>query len=412
MDSSQQIAARTTDGSSVVHSARPDATRTLSVTATFRLSEEGRKLSLLAGGDGKAVQQITLAVPTTRLHLVNVSPDGTAVLKLQPQYHLMGDDQVVRNDAPPTYDAPPSLDDLFKDAARNHQLERSYNVGRAQARDRARESRFEAHQRLAERFLSDPEMRALRHPKPTPRQCYIALNGRPVLFDAKQHRDFARQVPPEAHRRFIADERARSERGAAQYQQNMELHRQRLEFIANWISQRGTADQKARHAAGVLPMKEFLEALADDRFAAVAATTHVRDGAERLQRHLRKFPRYSRVVVTGENLSVTTSIADTVKAAHWSLKEELEAAFPEAKMTLRVHRLSLKDDPSAPTVTQLGVLVFVPEGPFTVKREFVVPDSGAQAVATTVDSRRVVGLQTNLAARLDDLDKDSDARLA
>lgn len=392
MNASQPLSAHALDASAV---ARQDSGRTLTVVATFRLSEEGRKLSLLQGGDGKALQQISIAVPTTRLHLVNVSADGTAILKLQPQYHLMADDRVVRNDSPPTYDAPPTLDDLFRDAARNHQLERSYTIGRSQERDRARENRFEAHQRLAERFLSSPEMRALRHPKPTPRQCYIAVNGRPVLFDTKQHRDFARQVPPEAHRRFMEDERARSQRGAALFEQNMALHHERLRFIANWISERGTPDQKARHAAGVLPMKEFMEALADERFATVAGTVHARDGVERLQRHLRKFPRYARVVVTRENLSVTTSIADTVKSAHWALKEQLEAAFPDAKMTLRVHRIGLREDPTAPTITQLGVLVFVPVGPFTVKREFVVPDDSAQLMSAGIDSRKVVGLQTN-----------------
>ena len=33
--------------------------------ATYLLSEDGRKASLLAGGDGHAVQQITLQVPPT-----------------------------------------------------------------------------------------------------------------------------------------------------------------------------------------------------------------------------------------------------------------------------------------------------------------------------------------------------------
>ena len=105
MNASQQLSAHASDAGAV---ARQDSGRTLTVVATFRLSEEGRKLSLLQGGDGKALQQVSVAVPTTRLHLVNVSPDGTAVLKLQPQYHLMADDRVARNDSPPTYDAPPT----------------------------------------------------------------------------------------------------------------------------------------------------------------------------------------------------------------------------------------------------------------------------------------------------------------
>ena len=50
-------------------------TRTFPVVATYHLSEEGRKASLLAGGDGRAVQEIKIQVPTNRFHLVSVDPD-------------------------------------------------------------------------------------------------------------------------------------------------------------------------------------------------------------------------------------------------------------------------------------------------------------------------------------------------
>src|SRR5690606_1831328 len=56
----------------------PDALRvlptgqTLAVSATYQLSEAGRKASLIAGGDGKGVQRLTVQVPTARLHLVTV----------------------------------------------------------------------------------------------------------------------------------------------------------------------------------------------------------------------------------------------------------------------------------------------------------------------------------------------------
>ena len=61
-------------GSSVsaVSTPGPEVARTLSVTATYLLSEDGRKASLLAGGDGHAVQQLALQVPANRLHLVCV----------------------------------------------------------------------------------------------------------------------------------------------------------------------------------------------------------------------------------------------------------------------------------------------------------------------------------------------------
>ena len=74
----------------------PAATKMLTVTATYRLSEEGRKASLLAGGDGKAVKQLSLQVPANRLHLVSVDAHGVARLKLRPRYQLDGDNGIVR----------------------------------------------------------------------------------------------------------------------------------------------------------------------------------------------------------------------------------------------------------------------------------------------------------------------------
>src|SRR3954451_14477102 len=70
----------------------PASTKMLIVTATYLLSEEGRKASLLDGGDGKAVQQLSLQVPANRVHLVTVDAHGDALLQLQPQHQLHGAD--------------------------------------------------------------------------------------------------------------------------------------------------------------------------------------------------------------------------------------------------------------------------------------------------------------------------------
>lgn len=91
----------------------PAATRTLTVAATYMLSEEGRKASLLAGGDGRAVQELRIEVPASRLHLVSVDASGVARLKLRSQYQLDDHRGVLRIDASPIYDAAPSLEELF-----------------------------------------------------------------------------------------------------------------------------------------------------------------------------------------------------------------------------------------------------------------------------------------------------------
>lgn len=91
----------------------------LTVTASYNLPEAGRKASLLAGGDGRGRQQLSVQVPTTRLHLVAADVNGVARLKLQPRFEHAEDQRVVRHDNPPTYDVPATIEDLFKDAARN-----------------------------------------------------------------------------------------------------------------------------------------------------------------------------------------------------------------------------------------------------------------------------------------------------
>src|SRR5579872_5827392 len=184
----------------------------LAATATFRLSEQGRKASLLAGANGHAVQEMTVAVPTNRMHLVAVDAEGNARLKLQPRYVLNADQQVVLNDDPPIFDALPSVDDLLKEAARNHQLENAYNVERAERKRQQQDRWFELHQHIAEAFLADPKQRARVHPRPTPRQCHLLAHHSIIRFDVKTDVGIARQVPPEAYRRFCADERERVQR--------------------------------------------------------------------------------------------------------------------------------------------------------------------------------------------------------
>src|SRR5918997_6648299 len=114
--------------------------QTLSVAATYHLSETGRKASLLAGGDGRARQQLSLQVPATRLHLVAVDINGVARLKLQPRFEFADDQRVLRHDTPPTFDVPPTIEDLFKYAARNHELERQYLSQRATSRSQRRDA--------------------------------------------------------------------------------------------------------------------------------------------------------------------------------------------------------------------------------------------------------------------------------
>ena len=59
-----------------------------------------------------------IAVPLTRLHLVHVDNNGLARLKLRPQFKPNTDHRIVKIKFALVYDHPPTLDELFQDAAR------------------------------------------------------------------------------------------------------------------------------------------------------------------------------------------------------------------------------------------------------------------------------------------------------
>ena len=135
-----------------------------------------------------------------------------------------------------------------------------------------------------------------------------------------------------------------------------------------------------RQAAGVLPLGEIVQAIADQAFAPLNdRPIYQRDGARQLQEHLRQFPSYSEATVDGEDLSVFSSNAQTATVDQWNAVQELRAALPDADVKLRAHRLSLKHNSEAPSCTLFGVRVTRRVGPFTLQREYATPSGVAAA---------------------------------
>jgi hypothetical protein len=356
----------------------------LNVAATFLLSEEGRKASLLAGGDGRAVQELNIRVPATRLHLVSVDRQGVARLKLRPRFEVDGHKRIVRIDSVPTYDAPPTLDDLFRAAAHNFELERAYFAERSAARAKRRDAEYDYREQTAAAFLADQTQRAVVHPPPTPKRCCVQTERGRAFFDVATDVGSAQKVPPEAHRRFRLDLRAKQERIRQERAAQLAIHGERKRFIAEWIAMYGTSEQQVRHAAGVLPIEEVIEAMADEAFTILGdRAQYVRDGAERLQAHLRCIPTYRDVAVSHADLVVTSRHADKATKEQWAFVQELRALKPDASVILRMHRLAWQQDPSAPDLVLYGALVTCKAGPFTVRREYLAPDaasSGARGI--------------------------------
>jgi hypothetical protein len=119
------------------------------------------------------------------------------------------------------------------------------------------------------------------------KRCHVETEHGRVVSDANTDAGPARDVPAEAHRRFRGDQRARRERNHQVRAAHLALHEEKKRALAAWIAAHGTPDQQARYAAGVLPIEEAIEAMADLAFAVLAdRPRYILDGPVRLQANL------------------------------------------------------------------------------------------------------------------------------
>lgn len=347
------------------------APTSLSATATFILSEEGRKASLLSGGDGRALQTVTLEVPASRLHLVSVNRQGVARLRLRPRFEVDANQRVTRLDSFPAFDTPPSADELLRLAARNHELEQTYRSAKTAAALTRQDTQRELRERVAQAFLADPAQRALSHPPPTQRRCCVEAEGRRIVFDVAEDPVLAKTVALEATRRFRADQRAKRDQNLQERAKQLALHEEKKRFVADWIAKHGTPEQQARQTAGVLPMAEAMEAIADQVFVPAAShERYVRHGAAKLQALLRASAEYSETVVTPSEIIAETSVAKTATASQWAAVEKLRATLSGATVTLMAQRLRCRRALAAGDCREEFVAVALHVGPITVRREF------------------------------------------
>jgi hypothetical protein len=331
----------------------------------------------MAGGDGHALQQITLQVPANRLHLVSVDKQGVARLKLRPRYEMDVERGIVRLDAAPVYDEPPTIDELYRAAANNHELEATYFATRNAARSKRGEADRAFRETAAEAFLSDKGQRAVTHPPPTPKRCYLESDKGRLRFDVATDLGRAKEVPAEAHRRFRADLRERDEHNRQERATQLALHEEKKRYIAEWVAANGTEEQKLRQADGMLPMDEAIVGITDQAFEPGShLPVYMHDGATRLQEFLRAATGQNDIVVAPADVTVRSVHAVKTTAAQWAVVQHLRSRLPDANVVLRQHVLSSKRHDGAERLRVFGVLVTKQHGPFVLRREYVVDESG------------------------------------
>lgn len=361
--------------------------RTLKVRAEYRLDEAGRKASLLQGGSGQAHQRVVLTLPAARLHLVQVGKDGTARLKLRPQFRVNDEQRIVLVDARPSFDHVPTTDELLQEAARNHELERGFAGQRTTSRATRHEAFSQWLEETARQFLADPAARAIVHPAPTPRVCQLATSRGPVHIFANSGSSIVRQVPLEAFRRFQNDVRIRHGQAATQREHDVAVDAERRRLMAEWVATHGTPDQRERFAAGALPKAEWLAAVTDATFAPLAAMpTYDSNGARTLQDFLRQIPTHASVVVTHADYRVVTKPLTTATPTQWEWMQWARRLLPPANVHLRERELVWSGDSRAPRHRTITLLVTTKVGPLNLRREFTVPEAAPAATERTKEA--------------------------
>lgn len=284
----------------------------------------------------------------------------------------------------PTYDAPPTLEDLFREAARNHELERVYRAERNAARTKRREAARERRTQIAQAFLGDKSQRALVHPPPSPKRCTLVTDQGRILFDVATDEGAARDVPAEAHRRFRADLSAKKEKNLRERAAQLALHEEKKRFVADWIEKHGTPDQKERQAAGMLPMQEAIEAITEAAFASlVGFAPYRRDGAALLQNRIRDISDDPNAVVRPADLIVKSSEANMLTAYQWNLLKQLRDHVPGSTATLRRHALAARHAPLVQPLVVHSAVLTVSLGPLSLRREYLAQPSDFVSAETS-----------------------------
>ena len=331
----------------------------MKATIQFTLSQSGQRAALKAGFNGRQRMRRDIEVAPEQVDLFYVTPDGEleypsgAISREGSTYALNADFDNVPTDAEllAAVEA-----ERVKQAAENAARERSHREH--QERQRAAET---------ERAVKAVEGYRAWMALPESERVYWDAYPR-VRGDC----DFDSGVLPERERTEYLAERKRlfdllqeqHDREVAEAKAAEEAAKlAKAEFRTQFIREHGTDNQRERLEAELLSDDEIMNAMRDHVFAP-----------------LKEFDRYQKL--TGSDIgheegcggsAYSANDAETLTAEQWDVVKRIKTAMPQASVTARRHRGWCDADCSA-SVTRYGALVKQAFGPFTLAREFAIPD--------------------------------------
>lgn len=363
-------------------------------TITYRLTEAGRKASLISGGNGQEIQTVAGELTPENIDLFTVAADGKAALDIFRTGEPERDSLYTANVEWKRYAAtvPMEFEALlvvardFRALRQAHADAQPARLATKQAEERttaeAAQADLERKQAdaIAELSALTPDALADDAQANRDNHRFRDLLGSP---DGKYHHNFSgypRKSTFEPAQALIetANGILAARRQVEAESENAKAAAKRA-WQAEWLASNGTHSQRARDEEGLLPNAELEAAIKDWAFRALA-------GEVRYQPLVASEVRATcaeKCVCGGDGYGAQCTINFSSEEADEATNDEfnrllaIRALVPDGTVELRLHTGKCDDSDCDPDedqgiATRKGFMVEIVAGPFTLHREYAV----------------------------------------
>jgi hypothetical protein len=124
----------------------------------------------------------------------------------------------------------------------------------------------------------------------------------------------------------------------------------------------------------VLPIREVVEAIADKAFERLAdRAVYKGDGYDHLQHHARQWTGNAELLIPAREFLNFGGLAHSATSAQWDRLQEFQAAVQGAEVRLHRREYIWKRHSGVPILRHFTILVTKQEGPFVLRREYLMP---------------------------------------